>query len=157
VACLNGTVHELVCLEVVAATAERGPAAAVRIIDHPVMAESARLLVSRFRLSGFCGFDFIVTDTAAAWLLELNPRVTPTAYLLVEGDRPAGRTITLFPAAASPFSDPHAGVAGVLDVPVRAPALVQHGDGMTARHHHPVVGLVRRTRRRLTEAYRADR
>ncbi|MGE5826815.1 MAG: ATP-grasp domain-containing protein, partial [Micromonosporaceae bacterium] len=157
VACLEGSVLGLVCLEVVAATAERGPAATVRIIDHPAMQEAARQLVARFRLSGFCGFDFIITDTGEARLLELNPRVTPTAHLLVEGDPPVGRTLTLFPAVNSTAPEPGSSATGVLDVPVRAPALIQHGQRRTARQRRPVVRLVRQTRRRLTDAYRADR
>jgi thioesterase domain-containing protein len=154
VACVNGTVHALVCLEVVQATAAKGPAAAVRIIDHPAMREAARRLVARFALSGFCGFDFIITDTGEARLLELNPRVTPTAHLLVEGDRPVGRTITLFPAL---FGEPESAATGALDVPVRAPALVQHGDEMTVHVQRPIARWARRTKRRLTNAYRADR
>jgi thioesterase domain-containing protein len=153
VACLDGTVHALVCLEVAQATAEKGPAAAVRIIDHPAMSEAARLLVARFSLSGFCGFDFIITDTAQARLLELNPRVTPTAHLLVEGDRPHGSTITLFPADALLQSAD----AGVLDTPIRAPALVRRGEWITARQLRPMVRLARWTKRRLKEAYRAGR
>ena len=49
------------------------------------MAETARQLIRRFGLSGFCGFDFILTDDGDAHLLEINPRVTPTCHLLVEG------------------------------------------------------------------------
>src|SRR5262249_57797403 len=86
VACVDGQVQALVCLEVVQASQERGPAAVVRIIDHDGMAEAARRLVGRFGLSGFAGFDFILTESGEALLLELNPRATPTCYLLVEGD-----------------------------------------------------------------------
>src|SRR5213075_980492 len=84
VACIDGKVETLVCLEVMQATEEHGPAALVRIIDHPGMAEAARRLVGRYGLSGFCGFDFMITDAGDAQLLELNPRVTPTSHLLVE-------------------------------------------------------------------------
>src|SRR5262249_9006809 len=84
----------------------------VRIIDHPGMAEAARRLVGRFGLSGFCGFDFILTETGEAQLLELNPRATPTCYLLVEGDFQRSRTIALFPADVIRGSDAGASTAG---------------------------------------------
>jgi hypothetical protein len=96
---LRGGVLALVCLEVVRPVKEKGPAAVVRIIDQPAMAEAARQLVGTFGLSGFCGFDFIITDSGNPKLLELNPRVTPTAHLLVEGDYLRTGTITLFPPA----------------------------------------------------------
>ena len=52
-------------------------------------------LVDRYRLSGFCGFDFILTETGEPKLLEVNPRVTPTAHLLVDGCLDSGRVVTL--------------------------------------------------------------
>jgi hypothetical protein len=66
VACVDGEVQTLVCLEVVQASEARGPAAIVRIIDHPAMAHAARRLVRRFGLSGFCGFDFMIAETGEA-------------------------------------------------------------------------------------------
>jgi thioesterase domain-containing protein len=147
VACVDGKVQALVCLEVVQASQAKGPAAVVRIIDHPGMAEAARGLVSRYGLSGFCGFDFIITDTGDARLLELNPRVTPTSHLLVEGDYQRSRTIALFPADSAA---PGVAVPGVLDLPVRAPALMHLGERLTVRQHHPAVRMGRRLRSKLT-------
>ena len=149
VACVDGQVQALVCLEVVAASQARGPAAVVRIIDHPGMAEAACRLVGRFGLSGFCGFDFILDDSGGAHLLELNPRATPTCYLLVEGDFQRGRTLALFPADVIRGADAGASTAGELDVPVRAPSLVQRGRVMSAREHRPVVRALRRVTRKL--------
>jgi thioesterase domain-containing protein len=134
VACVEGTVQALVCLEVIQASEPKGPAAVVRIIDHPAMAEAAQRLVSRFGLTGFCGFDFILTDTGEAQLLELNPRVTPTCHLLVDGDVERHRTITLFPGADD----------GFLDLPVRAPSLLRRGELLAARQHGTVARTVRR-------------
>jgi thioesterase domain-containing protein len=94
-ACLDGSVRALTCFEVVEVTEPRGPAAVVRVIDDPQMEETVRRLVDRYRLSGFCGFDFILTESGEAKLLEVNPRVTPTAHLLVEGRRDRGRIVTL--------------------------------------------------------------
>src|SRR5206468_1805020 len=47
-ACVDGAVQALVCLEVMQESEAKGPAAVVRIIDHPGMAEAARRLVARF-------------------------------------------------------------------------------------------------------------
>jgi hypothetical protein len=147
VACVEGQVHALVCLEVVAASQARGPAAVVRIIDHPAMAEAARRLVGRFGLSGFCGFDFILDDHGGAHLLELNPRATPTCYLLVEGDFRRQRILSLFPADVIRGADAGASTAGELDVPVRAPGLIQRGQAMSARGRR-VARVVRRVTRK---------
>ena len=84
-ACLNGAVLALTCFDVMQVTEACGPAAVVHIAEHPEMEETVRRLVNRYRLSGFCGFDFILTETGEAKLLEVNPRVTPTAHLLVDG------------------------------------------------------------------------
>jgi thioesterase domain-containing protein len=133
VACLDGQVVTMRCFEVVQVTEPRGPAAVVRIIDHPGMEQVAGRLVERFRFSGFCGFDFMLTEADEPTLLEVNPRVTPTAYLLVEGARVHNPVITLFPP--SPVSIDPAGVplAGALDVPVLAPALVRRGEAVAAQ------------------------
>ena len=114
----------------------------VRVIDDPVIAEAARRLVRRFGLSGFCGFDFIVSDTGDAQLLELNPRLTPTSHLLVEGDHQRSRTLALFPAEVAPGT-------AVLDVPVRAPMLIQLGERITARRHRRMARLGRQLRQAL--------
>ena len=102
-ACLDGSVRALTCFEVIQVTEARGPAAVVRIIDHPQMEETVKRLVDRYRLSGFCGFDFILTEMGDARLLEVNPRVTPTAHLLVDGRCDSGRVVTLCPSAAAPM------------------------------------------------------
>jgi hypothetical protein len=148
VACVDGKVQTFVCLEVVQASHPRGHAAAVRIIDHPGMAEAARRLVGRFRLSGFCGLDFIVTDSGEAQLLELNARVTPTCHLLVEGGYPYGRTIVLFPPEAID-GDSAATHSGVLDRPVRAPSLIHCGERIALRQQRPVARMARRLKRKL--------
>jgi hypothetical protein len=148
VACLDGAVQAVVCLEVVQASEARGPASVVRIIDHPAMSEAARLLVRRFGLSGFCGFDFILTDSGEARLLELNPRVTPTCHMLVEGDFERARTIALFPAEM--VRDAGAETAGIVDVPSRAPALVRRGIEIAERQHRPMTLATRRFVKRFS-------
>jgi thioesterase domain-containing protein len=145
VACAGGAVQALVCLEVVEVSEIKGPAAVVRIVDHPGMAEAARRLVGRFGLTGFCGFDFILTDTGEAALVEMNPRITPTSYLLVEGNYRRSRTIALFP----PDLGLGSAVPAVLDVPVRAPALVQRGERMALHRYGTTARLVRRLKQML--------
>jgi thioesterase domain-containing protein len=140
-ACLDGEVRDLVCLEVVRASAPRGPASVVRMIDHPGMAAAARAVIARLGLSGFCGMDFRITPDDVAHLLELNPRVTPTCHLLVEGGHAAGRLLTLFPPDS-------AGVEPV-DVPVRSPALAELGERIAARQSRPLIRMGRRLTQRL--------
>lgn len=148
VACLDGTVQTLVCLEVVQASQVRGPAAVVRIIDHPEMARAARQLVERFGLSGFCGFDFMIDESGAAHLLELNPRVTPTCHLLVEGDHQRTRTIALFP----PVAVEGAVDSAVLDLPLRAPSLIRAGERLVARRQRPTARFIRRLKQKVAGA-----
>jgi thioesterase domain-containing protein len=149
VACIDGKVQSLVCLDVVQASQPKGHAATVRIIDHPGMAEAARRLVDRFGLSGFCGLDFVVTDSGEAQLLEVNARVTPTCHLLVEGERECGQTIVLFPPEAVVAGDSASTTSGVLDRPVRAPSLVQCGERIALRQDRPVARMARRLKRKL--------
>jgi hypothetical protein len=133
VACLDGEVRALGCFEVVQSSEPKGPAAVVRIIDHAGMAEAARRLVRRYGLSGFCGFDFILTEAGDPWLLEVNPRVTPTCHLLVEGDYRRPRTVTLFPAQPTASDAAAASPLENLDVPRRAPALMRFGERVAGR------------------------
>lgn len=151
-ACRHGEVAALVCLEVVAASEPRGPASVVRVIDHPGMAEATRRLVARLGLHGFCGFDFILTATGEAQVVELNPRITPTAHLLVENTYQCGQTIVLFPPepAARRAVPPADATAPVVDVPVRAPELIRCGERIVARRHRPPARMARLLVRRLS-------
>ena len=143
-ASVDGKILALVCLEVIQTSAVRGPAAVVRIIDHPQMAETARQLIRRFGLSGFSGFDFMVEDNGNAQLVEINPRVTPTAHLLVEGACIPNRIVGLFPFELSRHPRPGIDVFEILDVPARAPLLIEVGTKLAARHHGPVPRAMRR-------------
>jgi thioesterase domain-containing protein len=141
VACIDGKVQCLVCLEVLATDPRRGPARAVRVIDHSAMAETARQLVSRLGLSGFCGFDFMI-DGDRAVLLEINPRVTPTAHLLVEGRHGVGAELEFFPAIDRALGLPGA----LLDLPHEAPGLVEYARHQQVRQGRPIAVLIRRAR-----------
>ncbi len=152
-ACVDGKVEALVCLEVVQVSERRGPAAVVRIVDHPDMAETARQLIARFGLSGFCGFDFIITCDGAAKLVELNPRVTPTCHLLLEGRARPDQPIALFPSELVRDQSPGVGTLTVLDSPVRAPLLVIRGNQLAARHHRPITRMTRRLKQISSSNY----
>ena len=81
VVCADGKVlagATVVALETVDPT---GPASVVDVIDQPEIAQTVAVLVQRLRLSGFFGFDFIITPAGRAVLLEANPRATPIAHL----------------------------------------------------------------------------
>jgi hypothetical protein len=126
-----------------------GPSSVIKVIDHEDMARAARELGRTLNLTGFFGFDFVLSDTdGRAYLLETNPRVTPlstiacadrpflpeTLYEMLTGRPPNARAeriareaIAIFPDEwardpASPFlSSAHH------DVPWSEPALVRHG------------------------------
>ena len=80
--------------------------------------------------------------------LELNPRVTPTGYLLVDGDFVRERTFALFPLDPSLCGD--AKTAALCDRPVRAPALTRHGDRVAVKHDFVARRAVRNLRYRMT-------
>ncbi len=153
-ACLDGRVISLVCLEVVQACEARGPAAVVRTLNHPRMADAARHLVARYGLSGFCGFDFILTGDGEAHLLEMNPRVTPTCYLLVEGDYERNRLIALFPNELARDPDCAVAIRGALDVPVRAPLLVDHGAKSAQRYNRATSRRLRNVKQKFSGSRR---
>lgn len=58
-----------------------GPTTLARVLDRPDLLETAGALYERFGLEGFVGVDYIVDDAGEAFLLELNPRITPTSHL----------------------------------------------------------------------------
>ncbi|MCX5041711.1 thioesterase domain-containing protein [Aldersonia sp. NBC_00410] len=145
VACLDGRILSIACLEVVRAMPDAGAATVVKPIENRSMVASAEQLVARLGLSGFCGFDFVLTGTGDAVLLELNPRVTPTAYLLVEGTFARDTAFALFPAAL-PADDPYHSAA---DVPVRSPALIRRGQRIADRTRSMPARIERSLSRRL--------
>jgi glutathione synthase/RimK-type ligase-like ATP-grasp enzyme len=89
--CWKGKVLAGISVEVVQLTHEYGPASVVRIIDHPEMAMIAEHMVKSLGLSGFVGFDFVLDSSNQAWIIEMNPRVTPTCHFsLTDGTNLAG-------------------------------------------------------------------
>jgi ATP-grasp domain len=78
VACWQGSVGA-VALETLE---DFGAATIVQLISHPEMEAVAARLVHRLGMSGFCGIDFILEDSAGkAFTIELNPRATQLGHL----------------------------------------------------------------------------
>jgi hypothetical protein len=85
--CHNGEVLSSIEVEVLSRFSEVSPSAAVRRIQHAGMHAAAVAVARQLGLSGFHGLDFILQQgTDRAYLLELNPRVTPTAHFAFDAD-----------------------------------------------------------------------
>lgn len=145
VVCWQGEVLGRVDVEVLQSRGPTGPATVVRLIDHPDIAETISTVVRQLGMSGFCGFDFILTTDNRAVFLELNPRATPTFHLvgarntvLIEllKERSTGavpgplksaaqtESITLFPQELMRDSQSLFLSAGFQDVPHNAPDFI---------------------------------
>jgi glutathione synthase/RimK-type ligase-like ATP-grasp enzyme len=147
VACWRGEIVASITVEVLRTWKLKGPASVVRLIDNRDMLLAAQKLARHLKLSGLCGFDFLVErETGNAHLIEMNPRATQTCHLplgtarnlpaaliaCVAGEvKPESISVTecdmiaLFPLewqsdSASPFLR-----AGYHDVPWEEPKLVQ--------------------------------
>jgi thioesterase domain-containing protein len=83
VACLEGEVLGAVQAEVVQWCGATGPSTVMRIVQHPEMLAGVRTMVKRLHMSGFVGLDFMLeAGTGHAYLIEVNPRATPTSHLI---------------------------------------------------------------------------
>lgn len=67
--------------DVVQTTKERGPASVLRRANDRALEDAARKIAEYFGLSGLHGLDFMRDADGAAWLIEINPRATPTSHL----------------------------------------------------------------------------
>ena len=83
VLCRDGKVIAGISVLALQTASPGGPASVVQIVDHPEMTHVVETLVRELGLSGFCGFDFMVSSRGHAYLLELNPRATPVAHLAI--------------------------------------------------------------------------
>lgn len=151
VACRDGKVLAGMSVEVVVTSHSTGPATVVRLAHHAEMDQMAATMAHHLGLSGLCGFDFMIDEAGSPWLIEVNARVTPSAYYgfdlsllraldprLVVPSAPAGGTssidcIALFPNEwlRDPES-PHLASA-YLDVPIGDPQLAKHIADYAAR------------------------
>jgi ATP-grasp domain-containing protein len=81
VASWQGKILAGISIEALETQPRFGPTTIAKIIDHSEMTNAAEVVVNKLNLSGFLGFDFILGQDNRAWLLEMNPRVTPTCHL----------------------------------------------------------------------------
>lgn len=82
VVCWNGRVLAGFGVEVVNSEGLTGPASVVRVVDNQEMMSAAEKIASRLSLSGFFGLDFMIEEKSGhAYLIEMNPRVTPLCHL----------------------------------------------------------------------------
>ena len=82
VACWQGEVLASISVEVLKTWKPKGPASVVRLIDNDEMTLTVRKLAARLKLSGLCGFNFILErDPQRASLIEMNPRATQICHL----------------------------------------------------------------------------
>ena len=82
VACWQGELLACSSVEVIHARTMLGASTVVRHIDNPQMMDAAKTIVRHLRLSGLCGFDFLLDDaTGNVSLVECNPRATPLCHL----------------------------------------------------------------------------
>ena len=147
-ACWRGELLSIVSVVVVAAEGPTGAATIVRVIQNDRMTKAAELLVSRLKLSGFYGLDFIMEyGTNVPFLIEMNPRCTQLGHIelvakdslagafsaILRGEprpqvlsRMRGNTIALFPQAlaAGAACRPHID-ASYHDVPFEEPQLMR--------------------------------
>jgi GT2 family glycosyltransferase len=165
VVCWRGEVLAGLSVEAIETLYEGGPATVVRVIDQPEMTAAAETLVKHLKLSGFIGFDFVLDLEGRAWLIEMNPRVTPIChlsiancanmiaalYLRMTGTQPIAprfliedKMITLFPQELqrSPQSDYLSSCYN--DVPWDEPHLVRASLDMALER-----GLLSRLRKKL--------
>jgi len=144
-ACWEGEVLAISNVEVLRAQDVLGASTVVRAITNHEMSEATRRLVRRLQLSGFCGLDFLLDESGAAHLLELNARSTPLCHLAVGiGRNPLGalaekvagmplresvqikeNTIAFFPQAWLLEPDSEFLHNGYHDVPWEEPELMQ--------------------------------
>jgi glutathione synthase/RimK-type ligase-like ATP-grasp enzyme len=95
VICWKGKVLAGISVEVMEEERKYAPASVVRLIDHAEMAIAAEHMVKCLDLSGFVGFDFVLDSSNQAWMIEMNPRVTPICHFsLADGTNLAGSLYT---------------------------------------------------------------
>ena len=147
-ACRNGKLLSLVSVAVLATDGPTGAATVIQRIDNRAMADAAKLLASRLRLTGFYGLDFMMEHASEnPYLIEMNPRCTQLGHFRfgsapnlaatfmanLRGEPPstAGEplpldTIALFPQALNGVNgDSRSAHRSYLDVPWDEPELIR--------------------------------
>lgn len=84
--CRNGDVLSMVSALAINRQLRFGPATSIRFHDSHMFDNEVKSIVKSLGLSGFCGFDFIISDNEnQSYFIELNPRATPTCDLVFDG------------------------------------------------------------------------
>lgn len=168
VACWEGNVLAHVCVEVLASNGETGPATVVRVIEHSGMSQAVERMVSRLKLSGLCGFDFILDSRdGSAHLIDFNPRATQTCHFVsldrkqpiaslaaklrgspvVDGGlNPHQCPIVLFPHSFTSDSKNFYLQHAPSDLPQNAPEFVKLGQDFNRQEHQFLAKFIRRLR-----------
>ncbi len=81
VVCWQGRILAGISVEAIETASQFGPTTLARIVDDGELADATKKIVANQKLSGFLGFDFMLDCANRAWLLEINPRATPTCHL----------------------------------------------------------------------------
>lgn len=82
IACWHGRLLAANHFDVVMAASDgTGPATVVARSACPAMEDSAARIAARFSLSGLYGLDYMRDSEGRVFLLEINPRATPTSHL----------------------------------------------------------------------------
>ena len=145
VVCWKGQVLACICVKVISADGETGPANLVRVVNDIDMTTAAVRIARRLGLSGFLGFDFMIEEASGlAYLVELNPRPARPCHLQLGKGRDligalCGKLVGLPPLEVTPvttktvisyFPNALGGNSELLessfqDTPEEEPALVQ--------------------------------
>lgn len=80
VASRSGEIVSLVSVVVLATDGPTGAATIIRRVNDQRMAQAAKLLAKRLRLTGFFGLDFMI-EADIPYLIEMNPRCTQLGHL----------------------------------------------------------------------------
>jgi hypothetical protein len=77
----KGKLEAHVCFEVAQTSKYLGPSTVLRVVEDPAMVAAMRAVLRRLGATGFCGFDFMLSDTGEPLLIEMNSRPTQLAHL----------------------------------------------------------------------------
>ena len=81
--CQSGEVLAGVSVVALETSSRTGPASVLRAAHEKEMSRAADALVRELGLSGFVGFDFVLSEGGEAHFLEINARATPACSLVM--------------------------------------------------------------------------
>jgi hypothetical protein len=77
----KGELKAFVCFEVAQTSKYLGPSTVLRIVEDPAMVAAMGAVLCRLGATGFCGFDFMLSNAGEPLLIEMNSRPTQLAHL----------------------------------------------------------------------------